>query len=180
MATSDKAVPLQFQGGLGQSHRFTLNPGDFRFYVPIPGVSPLRLYTLLGSCVSVVLWHPERKIGGMSHGLLPARGTRKPANGLDGRYCDEAVQLFLKELTRTNTRPQQYQVFVIGGGDMFQANSKQLIGDRNVEVTRECLRAAGFNIRSEHVRGEVYRTVDLDLNTGTVVLTMNKQRIQLN
>ena len=127
----------------------------------------------------MVLWHPERKIGGMSHGLLPARGTRKPVNDLDGRYCDEAIALFSKELLRSNTRPQQYQVYVIGGGDMFQANSKQLIGDRNVEMTRACLKAAGFNIRTEHVRGEVYRTIDLDLNTGALVLTVNKQRIQL-
>jgi len=66
MAITANTLPFPLPGNLGHAHRFTLNPGDFRFYVPIPGVAPLRLYTLLGSCVSVVLWHPERKIGGMS------------------------------------------------------------------------------------------------------------------
>lgn len=39
-----------------------LRPGDFCF-----GEGRLRITTLLGSCVSVVLWHPTQAHGGMCH-----------------------------------------------------------------------------------------------------------------
>lgn len=44
-----------------------LKPGDFYF-----GGGATRISTLLGSCVSMTLWHPRRKIGGMCHYMLPA------------------------------------------------------------------------------------------------------------
>lgn len=43
-----------------------LNPGEIFF-----GGSGFRVRTLLGSCVSIVLWHPNRHLGGMCHYLLP-------------------------------------------------------------------------------------------------------------
>ena len=37
-----------------------LGAGDFYF-----GSGHTRVSTLLGSCVSITLWHPRRRIGGM-------------------------------------------------------------------------------------------------------------------
>jgi chemotaxis protein CheD len=31
--------------------------------------------TVLGSCVSITLWHPVKRVGGMCHFLLPTRGV---------------------------------------------------------------------------------------------------------
>ena len=38
-----------------------LHPGEFYF-----GDRHTRIRTLLGSCVSIILWHPRLLIGGMS------------------------------------------------------------------------------------------------------------------
>ncbi len=55
-----------------------LQPGDVYF-----GDRHTRLRTILGSCVSITLWHPQRLLGGMCHFILPAR----PAAGtLDGPH----------------------------------------------------------------------------------------------
>ncbi len=43
-----------------------LRPGDFHF-----GGGHTRISTLLGSCVSITLWHPRRLIGGMCHYMMP-------------------------------------------------------------------------------------------------------------
>ena len=34
-----------------------------------------RISTLLGSCVSITLWHPQLQVGAMSHFLLPGSAT---------------------------------------------------------------------------------------------------------
>ncbi|MBL8511280.1 MAG: chemotaxis protein CheD, partial [Betaproteobacteria bacterium] len=46
-----------------------LQPGEFYF-----GDADTRIRTLLGSCVSITMWHPTRRIGGMCHYMLPTRG----------------------------------------------------------------------------------------------------------
>jgi len=38
------------------------------------GDSACRFRTLLGSCVSITLWHPQRRFGAMSHFLLECEG----------------------------------------------------------------------------------------------------------
>lgn len=98
----------------------------------------------------------------------------------DGRYCVEAIALFLRELAYINSPAQQYHAYVVGGADMFGISSGQpLIGERNVEVVRVCLKDAGFNVRAEHVLGNKYRKVELDMNTGAVLVDVEQKRIRL-
>ncbi|MEN6585727.1 MAG: chemotaxis protein CheD, partial [Sulfuricella sp.] len=92
-----------------------LHPGDFYF-----GDCHTRMRTLLGSCVSIMAWHPELKIGGMCHYVLPSRcgaGHVRP----DGRYAEEAVTLLLNAIAAADTRPSQYRVRLAGGGSMFRS-----------------------------------------------------------
>ena len=90
-----------------------LHPGDFYF-----GDKETRIRTLLGSCVTITLWHPRLQIGGMCHYLLPMKHHNKQT-ALDGRYADDAIKLFLQELHRTGTWPADYEVKMFGGGDQF-------------------------------------------------------------
>ena len=82
------------------------------------GDEDTRIKTLLGSCVSFTLWHPERKIGGMCHYMLPQRPRRNPGDPLDGRYAEDAMQMFMLELRHSRTLPSEYQVKLFGGGIM--------------------------------------------------------------
>lgn len=159
-----------------------LNPGDFHFHRPVPGATPpARLTTLLGSCVSIILWHPELRLAGMSHAVLPSRSRRSEVADLDGRFCDESVALFRQELTRAGARPQHFHVYLVGGGQMYLTqNPAQAIGDRNIEVARTCLKAAGFLIRAEHVGQAGYRKVELDMMRGEVTVTYSSKRINLS
>ena len=158
-----------------------LNPGDFHFYCPIPGrPGPARVLTLLGSCVSFVVWHPGRGIGCMSHGVLPARSRRGEGVALDARFCDEAVILLQNELNRVGILAQQCQAYLVGGGRMYQSSSNaQSIGDCNIEMSRDSLQQAGFVITAQHVGKEGYRKVALDLRSGEIVVTVANNRITL-
>jgi chemotaxis protein CheD len=142
-----------------------LKPGEFHF-----GGGNARIHTLLGSCVAITLWHPVLHVGGMCHFLLPSRDGR-PSSGLDGRYADEAMQLFLQEIGQRNTRPDEYQTKLFGGGNMFpRLTGKKAteVGVRNVEAARFLLLANDLRIQSEDMGGNGHRRIILDLRDGHV------------
>ena len=149
-----------------------LQPGEFYF-----GDEKTRIRTLLGSCVAITLWHPRRRIGGMCHYMLPHRPQRRAGEGLDGRYAEEVIQMFMNELQASGSRPGEYQVKLFGGGQMFhqaQQNGKPRrhidISERNVEVGRELVQRHGFRLLAEDLGGQGHRKVILDLWSGDVWL----------
>ncbi len=142
-----------------------LDPGELHF-----GQAPLRISTLLGSCVSITLWHPARRLGGMCHYVLPSRKQRG-ANPLDGRYGDEAFSLLLQDIQKADCRPESFQAKLFGGGIMFTGPGTQPdIGTGNVEQGRVLLQRSGIPLISEHVGGEGRRKLTFDLETGHVWL----------
>ncbi|MES2207667.1 MAG: chemotaxis protein CheD [Pseudomonadota bacterium] len=129
-----------------------------------------RIRTLLGSCVSITLWHPKMKIGAMSHFLLPLRGD-KTVLELDGRYADEAMWLLLKDLLSMNVPPTQCEAKIFGGGNMFpqQTRSERFnVGQRNGEAARSLLRAYKIPIVSENLFGTGHRKIIFEISSGAV------------
>lgn len=144
----------------------TLDPGAFHF-----GSGATRISTLLGSCISITLWHPYRRIGGMCHYMLaerPAKHPRLPSAAPDGRYAGEAFALFLQHVEAACTHPSEYQAKLFGGGKMFAdvGESAIGIGVRNIERGRELLAAWNIALVAEHVGGSGRRKLHFDLQSG--------------
>src|SRR5437016_1401557 len=97
---------------------FFLQPGEH--YV---GDATCRIRTLLGSCVSITLWHPQRRIGAMSHFLLSNRPAAA-GEALDGLYAEEAMSLMLRDLERERVFAQECQAKLFGGGNMFPRHAR--------------------------------------------------------
>lgn len=140
-----------------------LHPGEFFW-----GGEKDRVKTLLGSCVAICIWHPERKIGGMSHCLLPTRGQAPGDVQLDGRYIDETFEIFFHEMNRYATRKEDYQVKVFGGGNMFELNEKGgvTVGDKNLAMMRLILEKNSMRVTAEHVGGKGHRNVIFEIWSG--------------
>ncbi len=141
-----------------------LQPGDY-----FVGDAGYRVRTLLGSCVSITLWHAHSRQGAMSHFLLASR----PAAGapLDGRYGEEVVQLMLQALERKGVRIRECEAKLFGGGNMFPGRPHPHavdIGRRNGEAARELLRERGIAVRSEHLFGCGHRQVIFNIANGEV------------
>lgn len=144
-----------------------LQPGELYF-----GDRHTRIRTLLGSCVSLVLWHRQRQIGGMCHYMLPYRPAHR-AGGPDGRYGDDAVQLLLAEIRAANANPADFHVRLFGGGNMFPAITRSHtthVGKKNVEAARHILAGHRMKIDEEHVEGLGHRHLVFDLGSGHVAL----------
>jgi chemotaxis protein CheD len=125
--------------------------------------------TLLGSCVALTLWHPERKIGGMCHYLLPSR-SRSGHEPLDGRYGDEAMDVLLQHIRASRTEPAEYHAHLYGGADTMPEGSglKFNVGERNIEQGWSFIDRHGFQLQGVDVGEDVPRTVRLNLATGEV------------
>jgi chemotaxis protein CheD len=133
------------------------------------GDATYRIRTLLGSCVSMTLWHPRRRIGAMSHFLLSARAGESLE--LDGRYGNEAMRLLLRALVAAGVRPSECQAKIFGGGDMFPGRPRTFrvnIGHGNGETARRLLREYRIPIISESLFGQGYRNIVFDVATGDV------------
>lgn len=144
-----------------------LHPGEFVF-----GEPGTHIHTVLGSCIAICLWHPVLHIGGMCHFVLPFRPKGEPPSpDLNGRYGDEAMQMFDMALKLHQTDYQQYQSKIFGGANMFgkNANSKEdLVGERNAAKAMELLMSRKAEINVVHVGEEGHRRIVMDVTTGDV------------
>jgi chemotaxis protein CheD len=143
-----------------------LQPGELYF-----GGRHVRIRTVLGSCVSLVFWHPRRRIGGMCHFMLP--GRKYAGRMLDGRYGDEAVALMLQEIRTAGAEPRDFQIRLFGGGNMFPSVAKSRanqVGRKNIEAARALIAAYRLAFSEEHVGGEGHRSLVFDIWSGHVSL----------
>lgn len=157
-----------------------LNMGDLVFRdLGRAAAAPRRLHTVLGSCVSVVLWQPERRLVGMCHAVLPSSRIGSGAS-FDGRYCDQALGFLCREIERAGAAPAQFRTYLVGGGRMYlPQRDGPAVGERNVEAMRLLLRKAGFQRVIEHVGLEVHRKLEIELATGAVHVVFGKSRLRL-
>lgn len=130
-----------------------------------------QIRTILGSCVSITLWHQETGLGGMSHFLLPTRGKKVKHNEMDGRYGDEALQMMIDDLQSRGVEPQECQAKIFGGGNMFPDMghaSGIKVGHRNGLAAREMLRKRDIQVVTESLFGIGHRQIIFDLSRGDV------------
>jgi chemotaxis protein CheD len=148
------------------AHNIVLQAGDFHF-----GGGQTRISTLLGSCVSITLWHPRKHIGGMCHYMMTER-QRTADVPLDGRYASEAFELFLQHVEAAGTRASEYQAKLFGGANMFAGGTRGVmdIGPRNVDFGRQLLNSRNIALIAEHVAGSGRRKLHFDLWSGDVWL----------
>jgi chemotaxis protein CheD len=143
-----------------------LQPGEVAL-----GRASHHLSTLLGSCVSITLWHPGRRVGAMSHFLLAQRDRSGPqgAAALDARYGDEALCLMVDAMHRAGAPPGQCEAKLFGGGNMFPgAAGPAPVGRQNGEAARRLLRAHGIAVVAESLFGVGHRQLRFDVGSGEV------------
>ncbi len=146
-----------------------LLPGEY-----FVGDARYRIRTLLGSCVSITLWHRGLRIGAMSHFLLSEREPDpggEPTAGLSGRYGKDAMQLMVAQLQERGVRVRECEAKVFGGGTMFpgiEGNRQPGIGHRNGVAAERLLAEYGIPVVSESLFGTGHRHILFDVSTGDV------------
>lgn len=151
------------------TYQVFLNPGDMWTGKCRVG----RLTTILGSCISLVVFLPSVRWLGVSHAMLPTRHRAKQGM-LSGRFVDESVNLFCKDLERYSATLQQCELRLYGGGDMFGAPLKQQgpiaqslkIGEQNLCTVMDVLYKHQAALLQQDIGGNCYRHLSVDLENG--------------
>ncbi|WP_339435968.1 MULTISPECIES: chemoreceptor glutamine deamidase CheD [unclassified Pseudomonas] len=142
-----------------------LAPGQVSF-----ATQPTRLRTLLGSCVAITFWHPQLRIGGMCHFMLP--GRLRNHQPLDGRYADEALELLLRHAKINGTHARDYQVKLFGGGEMFPDLQRRLptqdVASLNIRAALALAERYHLHLTAQDMGSTGYRTIMFDLWNGNV------------
>ena len=87
---------------------------------------------------------------------------------LSGKYVDECLEIFFREMVRAGTRKQDYIVKVFGGGNMFELKdpSGATVGERNIEMITILLARESIPIAAQHIGGKGHRNVIFELWNG--------------
>jgi chemotaxis protein CheD len=156
-----------FKKDLGSQN---LHPGEFYFTE-----SAGQVHTLLGSCIAITLWHPRLKIGGMCHFVLPGKRHKcfivSDNSILNGRYADEAIEMFERESKRCGTQLKEYHAKIFGGSNMlgnYSLAQDKKIGDINTQAALKILLDRGIPLLVAHVGESGHRNIVFDVATGDV------------
>jgi chemotaxis protein CheD len=108
-------------------------------------LTPIRMSTVLGSCVSVCLFDAGRQIGGMNHYLVP-RGGRSAIHG------DWATTELIERLCAMGSSPRSLQGKIFGGGSPLRLENEGFaVGRANVVMAREILATEGIPVVAERI-----------------------------
>lgn len=148
-----------------------LGVGDLG-YSKVPGEVVKTL--ALGSCVAVVLLHPQARMVGMIHVALPEskidpkKGQEKP-----GYFADTGIPFLIDQMKKAgcNGADKSFIVKLAGGACVMDPNNTFNIGKRNLIAIKNILWSRGMGAVAEHVGGHISRNVEVDVNTGKVIIT---------
>lgn len=128
---------------------------------------PMLVITVLGSCISIVLFSPRVKMGAICHATMPSGRENNPS-----KYADQSVHYLVEEFQRRGIKRRETVVKVFGGADMFSikepGDRERSIGAQNVRVALETLSRAGYEPAVTDVGGELGRKLIFRPHTGEV------------
>jgi len=127
-----------------------------------------KMYTLLGSCVALMLYDSKPKIGGMAHVVLANQPNTLDANQRPGKYADAAFDYLLQKMLDAGAQQHRLRAKLAGGSAMFDTSEPVTIGQRNQHTLTHLLKQHGIPLVSEHCGGTQGRRVTFDLSNGQV------------
>ncbi|MFW5808775.1 MAG: chemotaxis protein CheD [Spirochaetota bacterium] len=153
-----------------------INPGDVLFTN-----EKIKIWTVLGSCVSIILYHPESGYTGMTHAQLP---EYSPCTGkctkecpspcilnVTGenvmRYVNCSLRYLLHRFEKKGILKNELEARLYGGSSLIKYTG-QKIGAANILVAKGLLSYYDITLVHHDVGGEKGRTVQFFTETAHV------------
>jgi chemotaxis protein CheD len=147
-----------------------LKPGEVHF-----GRDPARVITVLGSCVSVIMYHRHTMIGAICHAVMPSRrgaGRKKSSSRDIFQYVDSSMAWMLDQFDQIRIRREDIEVKIFGGSEIFYNNIRydgsMSIGRKNIEAAMKTIHEQNLKLKAWNVGGDKGRKVIFNTNTGEV------------
>jgi len=139
---------------------------------------PTIITTVLGSCVSVVLYSPRLRTGAICHATLPSGPDDEPS-----KYVDQSIRYMLDYFQQLEISRRETIIKLFGGADMFTAENprsgKQTVGAQNISVAMATLHQMGLEPMVADVGGTQGRKLIFYSETGEVFRKWVKKELLL-
>lgn len=126
------------------------------------------LSTVLGSCISICIYEPISRLGGMNHYLLPEGRPEIAGSQQASRYGNYATSTLIALLVDSGASPTNLEASVFGGGSMF--SSEQDVGQRNIEFALTYLEKRRVHIKSQDVGQPFSRRIRFNPSNGKAMV----------
>jgi chemotaxis protein CheD len=145
----------------GARTKVYLHPGQLFASVQISAVT-----TILGSCVSLCLWDPGTKIGGINHYLLPFWVGDDMASP---RFGTVAIETLIEKVISLGAHKTRLQAKIFGGACVIEAfrERKDHIGIVNARLAENLLRVHGIPVVEQDLAGRRGRKLIFYTDDGT-------------
>jgi len=136
--------------------------------------SPTRLITRgLGSCLGITLYDPNKRIGGLGHPMLPDI-DRARIKSNQSRFVNSVIVQMVETLEKMGCTRAGLVAKIFGGAHMFSfiaTDSYLNVGQKNIEMALTKLKEMNIKVIAQEVGGTFGRTVELNLETGKVMVS---------
>ena len=134
--------------------------------------SSIKTYSL-GSCVAVCFWVPKFSIGAMIHVVLPTQCLygENTSNRSVYYYADTAIPSMLKQLNEYGVKYNTDIIIKLVGGAEILEVIENKIGIKNILATKKSLWRFRMGVIAEDIGGKISRTVTLNVNDGSVLVS---------
>jgi chemotaxis protein CheD len=154
---------------------------------------PSVIWTILGSCISIVFFNKRLQIGGICHAQLPdqkhrnesckktcpVKCSRKSKNSEPFKFVTCSAQYMLEQFNQYGIQNREIEVKLFGGANVFQTNgTAKTIGSQNLKVAMEFIQKYNLHLVNQHIGGKTGITIYFHSHTGKVFLKKhNKSQI---
>ncbi|MBF0456320.1 MAG: chemotaxis protein CheD [Nitrospirae bacterium] len=156
MKFSEMTMPLIF-----------LKPGEV--YIT---EKPAMVKTVLGSCVSITLFDPVRRVAAICHGMLPDCGGDDCEDYPEKlQYVTCSIIHILNNMQDKGVITSTLEVKVFGGGDVLTyGGTRPSVGRQNIDAALRILESLGLKPLTSDLGGDRGRKIFFNTQTGQVLL----------
>ncbi len=134
---------------------------------------PSLVTTILGSCITVCLFHPRQVAGAMCHCQLPSGALSAGDQGY--RYVDSTLPKMVQKLNKLGVPYSEMQAKLFGGARVTSANGERQfrtkIGQSNITMARRVLQEHNIPLVAECVGGHKGYKLFFHSSSGGVYLS---------
>ncbi|MCG8570665.1 MAG: chemotaxis protein CheD [Spirochaetes bacterium] len=133
---------------------------------------PMILQTILGSCVSIILFDKNKKIGGMNHIMVPGSfvgvDIDKMMDERDNKYGIFSVEKLIYDMEALGSNRRDITARIYGASYMGNRNRIIDIQQSNVDFVKTFLEMTSIEVEEELILNDKALKIFFNTQTGNV------------
>ena len=151
-------------------NKIHLMPGELVVTIGID-----KIWTTLGSCISIVFYHRESGLCGMCHAQMPEKKDYDTVcsdscpdpcfndshNENEFKYVSCSIRYMINAFQTSGISLDEIEVYLVGGSRQKKYDDNTFnIGRENIDVARKMLKSKHLLIKKQDVGGNIGRTIE--------------------